>query len=73
MNDAVRADVRAEMARQEITQRALASRIGWNQEYLSRRLTGAVDFTLTDVEMLGSALNVKFIQLAARHAGTGVR
>lgn len=57
----VAAEVRAEMARQEISQQALADRLGWQQSRLSRRLTGgktAVPFTVAELGAVAAALGV---------------
>lgn len=75
LNDVVRAEIRSEMAWQELTQRELAGRIGWTPEYLSRRLSGPVEFTLTDVERISGALGTPLIQPVQhrRTVGHGAR
>jgi transcriptional regulator with XRE-family HTH domain len=61
----VAAEVRAEMARQEIPQRVLAERLGWPQPRLSRRVTSGptfVAFTIDELAEVARALNVPVTQ-----------
>lgn len=53
-------EVRAEMARQGISQEALAERLGdgWYQRRVSRRLTGEVAINLDELEQISSALGM---------------
>lgn len=59
--DSVAAEVRAQLARQQLTGTALAAAIGKSEMYVSRRLRGHVAFDLGDVEQaarfLGIAVN----------------
>lgn len=62
---AVAAEVRAEMARQGVSQTALAERLGWPQPRLSRRLTDgktAVPFEVAELVAVADALDVPVIQ-----------
>jgi len=54
----VAAEVRAAMARRQISQQALADAVGWTQAYLARRLVGRVPFDVSDLEKLGEFLDV---------------
>jgi transcriptional regulator with XRE-family HTH domain len=56
-DDAVR-EIRAEMARQRITQRQLAARLGRQQPYVQRRLSGHVPLTLDDLAAFAEALGL---------------
>lgn len=58
----IAAEVRAEMARQGLTQQALANKLGCNQPYLSRRMTGAVPFDVAELVELAEALGVPLAQ-----------
>jgi len=61
-------EIRAEMARQGISQEALGERIGWDQRRVSRRLTAEVPIDLEELERIAEALGVpvsKFIPDAA--------
>lgn len=49
-------EIRAEMARRDISQFELATRIGWRQQYLSRRMSGRVPITINDLETIAAAL-----------------
>lgn len=64
-------EIRAEMARQRLTQRELAERLGSQQSWLSRRLTGGVALTLDDAELIAEALGVSLVQLVWPHAPDG--
>jgi transcriptional regulator with XRE-family HTH domain len=52
----VQAEIRAEMARQQITQQALAHALGWRQDYVSRRLNGAARLSIGELEAIARAL-----------------
>jgi transcriptional regulator with XRE-family HTH domain len=58
----VATEIRAEMARQRITQMALAARLGRSQPYVCRRLTGEVAFDLAELELVAEALGVPLSQ-----------
>lgn len=58
----VGAEIRAEMARQRITQTALAERLGWVQQRLSRRLTGEVPMRLDELQQIADALRAPVTQ-----------
>lgn len=62
------AEVRAEMARQQINQQTLAQRLGRSQQWLSRRVTGEVPFDVADLSALSDALGVGPIDLLGRAA-----
>jgi transcriptional regulator with XRE-family HTH domain len=71
---AVAAEVRAEVARQQLGQQELAIRLGWSQPTLSRRLTGAAVFSTEEIEQLAEVLGVPVGQLASppqREGGNG--
>lgn len=63
--ESVAAEIRAEMARQRITQRDLAASAGLTTAYLSRRLTGDVALSTEDIERLAGALGVPISELAS--------
>lgn len=58
MHEAVAIEVRAEMTRQKVSQAALADRLGWPQQRVSRRITGAVPFDVTELAAVAAALGV---------------
>lgn len=60
---AVATQVRDEMRRQRISQAALAERLGWPQQRVSRRITGAVAFDLAELEVIAEILAVPVAQL----------
>lgn len=64
-SDSVAAELRAEIARQRRTQGDLAQALGWTQQYLSRRLTGATPLSLDDVEKLARILGIPLAELVA--------
>lgn len=57
-------EVRAEMARQRVSQAALAERLGadWTQRRVSRRVAGEVPIDLDELEQISSALGVPVAQ-----------
>jgi len=63
LNDSVSAEIRAEMARQSITQYELASRVNWAQSQLSKRLRGVVPFSTDELERIARALDIPLGQL----------
>ena len=54
----VAAAVRAEMARLGWSQNSLASEIGRDQHYISRRVSGKVAFDTEDLALIATALGV---------------
>lgn len=62
-SEKVIAELRAEMARQRLTQRRLAAKVGWSQQLLSTRLTGDVQMTVEELGKLADALGIETEQL----------
>ena len=54
----VAGEVRAHLGRHRLSGRAAAFRLGWTQQYMSRRLTGAVPFDVDDLDKLAELLDV---------------
>lgn len=52
-------EIRAEMARRRLTQGKMANRLGHNQQWVSRRLSGEVPMTLQDFLAVCGALDVE--------------
>ena len=67
----VAAEIRAEMARQLLTQSELARRLGVIEMWLSRRLRGRQPLDLDELERIASVINVPVPELIER-AGPGV-
>lgn len=55
---AVAGEVRAQLARQRISGRQAALRLGWTPPYLSRRLIGEIPFDVADLEALAGLLDL---------------
>lgn len=69
-NESLSGEIRAEMARQRISQLELALRAGISQAYLSRRLNGFVSFSTDDLELIAKTLGIPLHQLTSvRSAG----
>ena len=66
----VAAKVHAEMARQRMSQTAIAERMAVSQAYVSRRLTGEVAFDLVELDLVASILGVPVEQFVARDTAT---
>lgn len=58
-----RAEIKAEMARQDISGSRLARILGRNQTYISRRLRGEAHLLLDEVEEIARVLGVSLEQL----------
>lgn len=59
-------EIRAELGRQQLSNRRLAERLGVSYMWVSRRLSmGDVDLTFEDVQAIAGALNVPIHQLVA--------
>jgi transcriptional regulator with XRE-family HTH domain len=69
MRHQVAAEVRAEMARQRLSGRALAARLGWPQNRLSRRLAGDIPFTVDDLAAIAALLEVPVTRFFATPSG----
>ena len=63
LQDSVTAEVRAELGRQNHSQRDLARALGWSEVRLSRRLRGSVPWSLGDVEKIAAELDVPVSRL----------
>jgi transcriptional regulator with XRE-family HTH domain len=59
----VAAEVRAEMARQRLSQVELAKRLGKGQPWVSRRVNAEVAFDLDDLDLVAAALDVSLARL----------
>lgn len=55
---AVAAEVRAEIARKQISQDKLAAQVGCSRQSLNRRLTGATPFDVAELAAIAAALDV---------------
>jgi transcriptional regulator with XRE-family HTH domain len=67
-NAAVRAEIRAEVARQALTQQQVADRLGERQWWVSRRLTGENPIEVLDLVRIASALGVPIEQFIPDHS-----
>lgn len=68
LSSIVAANIRAEMARQKVSQAALAERLGISQAAVSRRLAERSPFELDEVETCASVLNVPVARLMREDA-----
>lgn len=59
---AVAAEVRAEVARKQISQDKLAAQVGCSRQSLNRRLTGATPFDVAELAAIAEALGVPVTQ-----------
>ena len=62
-SEIVAAEVRAVMARKRIRQSALVGPLGISQAGVSRRLSGAVEFTVTELDAVARVLEVPLASL----------
>jgi transcriptional regulator with XRE-family HTH domain len=56
--ESVAAEVRAYLGRARLSGRAAALRLGWTQQYMSRRLTGLTPFDVADLAAIADMLDV---------------
>jgi transcriptional regulator with XRE-family HTH domain len=61
--DVVIAEIKAEMARQDISQGELGRRVGTSQTWVSKRLTHTVPLRAQEIEQIADALGVSISQL----------
>jgi transcriptional regulator with XRE-family HTH domain len=64
-DEKVAAEIRAALARQRVTQSALADRLGVSQAWVSRRLSGEVPLTIADITQIAAELGVEVSSLTA--------
>ena len=57
-NEHVSAEIRAEMARQRISQLELARRLGWSRAAVSRRLSGGTGWSIDEVDKVAGVLGL---------------
>lgn len=65
LNSTIAAEVRAELGRQNLSQRELARRLGWTQVKVSRRLRSVSDLKTAELEQICHALGVPITDLLA--------
>lgn len=70
LTPAVAASVRAEMARKNLSQRALAEVLGITQSAVSARLRGAVAFDVDELGAVASALDIPIQDLIPQEAAS---
>lgn len=63
INETAIREIRAEMARQRISQAQLAQALGWSAFQVSRRLRGQTPVSLDELEAIAGALQVSILQL----------
>jgi transcriptional regulator with XRE-family HTH domain len=59
----VAGEVRAEMARQRVSQRQLAAQLGLSQVQIQRRLAGRIEFRPSELDRAAELLGVPVTQL----------
>ncbi|MHB1595364.1 MAG: helix-turn-helix domain-containing protein [Streptosporangiaceae bacterium] len=69
IQEKVAEEVRVAMARRRMTGRALALRLGWTAPFLSRRLTGDVAFTITELFDVARILDIPLSALIPQVRG----
>ena len=58
--------VRAEMARADVSARAVAIRIGWSHTALNRRLNATVPFRVDELDLIATALDIPVARFYAQ-------
>ena len=62
LTDTIAREIRAELARQRLTHRELAERVGIQPSGISRRLDGEIPLKVSEVEQIAAALGVPVTQ-----------
>lgn len=63
------AEMRAEMARQQLSTKALADSVGMTVDQVGRRLAGKIEITVPEALTIAAALRVDLATLLARSEG----
>lgn len=63
------AEMRAEMARQQLSTKALADTVGMSVDQMGRRLAGKIEITVPEALAVAAALHVNLATLLARAEG----
>ena len=63
LQDQITEEIRVMLARRRMTANQLARMLGWSASGLSRRLSGQVQITITDLEEIASALEIEAADL----------
>lgn len=58
MNTSIAEELRAFLARRRISGRQLAAMLGWAPQYLSRRMTGQIPFTMGELYLISQVLDI---------------
>jgi len=66
----VAAEVRAEMARQRVSQRQLAAQLGLSQVQIQRRLAGRIEFRPSELDGAAELLGVPVTRFLPAPTGT---
>jgi transcriptional regulator with XRE-family HTH domain len=61
----IAATVRAEAARRNITQAQIGERLGFSQTFVSRRLLGRVEFSISELEALADMFDMPLSELVS--------
>lgn len=70
LTQTVTSEIRAEMARQGVTQREIAEVLGISQSQVSLRLLGQIAFNVPELERIAARLHVPVTQLLQSPART---
>lgn len=62
----VRGEIRAELARQGVTQESLAAGTDMSTSALHRRLSGQTELTIGEAEVIAEALGLNVVELVRR-------
>lgn len=62
-NETLAAEIRAELARRDVTQSDFAKKVGWSPAYFSRRMNGEVPFDADEIDLIALELGMRRDQL----------
>ena len=63
IQETVSREIRAEIGRRDLSKEALAKALGWEPTKLRRRLSGQVPWSVQDIELIASVLDIPRSQL----------
>lgn len=71
LSDYAAGEIRATLARRQITGKELASKLGVSRSWISYRLTGTTEIGLNDLQRIAAALSVDIADLLPTNAPVG--
>jgi transcriptional regulator with XRE-family HTH domain len=68
LSQSIATNIKAEMARRDVTQASLAGKLGVSQQFISRRLSGKVPLSVDELGDIAAAIGVPLVDLVDERA-----